>query len=366
MLTLDDLIIGSSENLKTAMQKMTRNRRGVLFVCDEDSHLVGVLSDGDVRRTLLADSLLTSPVNTIMNTDPVVAHTVSEASELLRTLSIVAVPVVDIRGRIRQAAVENGAEIFVLTSTADDAAETLSIQTGVLAIIPARGGSKRIPRKNLAPVAGRPLLAWAIECAKRVSNVSYILVTTDDPEIAAVARRAGAEAPWLRPADLSQDATPTIDVLMHAVTWATQSLQPAPEFGLLLEPTAPLRTSEHLEQALNMLAASDADCVMSVSELPHVLNPEELLIIDEGCVRPYLPYRTLNTRCLRGQQSPAYVQNGLVYAFRMSTLLRTRSLYGEKTFPLITPWQEFLDIDAPADLQSAALRMRERHSFPGE
>ena len=366
MLTLDDLVIGSSEHLKAAMQRMTRNRCGILFVCDDDFHLVGILSDGDVRRTLLADSLLSSPVNNVMNTDPVVAHTVGEASELVRNLSIVAVPVVDSYGRIREAALENGTEFLVLRPGPGGPDIRLSVQTGVLAIRPARAGSKRIPRKNLAPVAGRPLLTWAIEVAKRVDKVSYVLVSTDDAQIAEVARGAGAETPWVRPPDLSEDATPTIDVLMHAVTWAVDNLKPRPEFALLLEPTAPLRTPEHLEQALDILVASDADCVMSVSELPHVLNPEELLIIDEGCVRPYLPYRTLDDRPPRGQQSPAFVQNGLVYAFRVSSLLRTRSLYGQKTLPLLTAWEDFLDIDAPADLQSATMRLHARHSFHGE
>src|ERR1700733_8928688 len=107
MLKLSDLIIYSSEALRTALQRMTRNRRGVLFVCDENSHLVGVLSDGDVRRSLLDDTLLVSPVAKVMNTDPVTANNIAEATELLKRLAIVAVPVVDAGGRITEAAVED-------------------------------------------------------------------------------------------------------------------------------------------------------------------------------------------------------------------------------------------------------------------
>src|ERR1700722_14176801 len=105
-MTLSDLIIDSTDSLRHALQRMTYNRRGVLFVCDENSHLVGVLSDGDVRRSLLDDTLLVSPVSKVMNTDPVTANNMAEAAELLKRMAIVAVPVVDADGRITEAAVE--------------------------------------------------------------------------------------------------------------------------------------------------------------------------------------------------------------------------------------------------------------------
>jgi CMP-N-acetylneuraminic acid synthetase len=130
---------------------------------------------------------------------------------------------------------------------------------------------------------------------------------------------------------------------------------------VLLEPTAPLRSASHIDEALELLAGSDADSVVSVSEVPHILNPEELLVIENGAVRPYPASRTMDTRRLRGHQPPAYVQNGLVYAFRTPVLLEQRSLYGRKSIPLVTGWEYYLDIDTPADLLGADARMALLH-----
>lgn len=358
---LDDFIIGSSDNLKTALQRMTRNRRGILFVCDEDAHLVGVLSDGDVRRSLLENTQMVSPVAKIMNTDPVTADNIADATSLLRRMALVAVPVVDESGRIREAAIENGDEVLALAAGDSAAQPGGMVAVGAVAVIPARGGSKRIPRKNLATVGGQSLLGWAIQAAQESGSVSHIVVSTDNQEIAAESRRLGVEVPWLRPAQLSRDDSPTILALEHAVQWAVDNLRPAPEYGVLLEPTAPLRRGHHVDAALAALASSQADCVMSVSEVPHLYNPEELLVITDGQIHPYLPYRTMDTRHLRGSQSSVYIPNGLVYAFRTRSLLEHHSLYGNLTMPYFTPWDEFLDIDTEADLQLAELRMQCRH-----
>jgi CMP-N-acetylneuraminic acid synthetase len=358
MLSLSDMIIGSSESLRVALERMTRNRRGVLFVCDQDSHLVGVLSDGDVRRSILNDTLLVSPVDRVMNTDPVTAPSSGEATHLLQRMNIVAVPVVDAEGIIRSVVVEDRDTVQVLARAADENDGQIRTAAGVLAIIPARGGSKRIPRKNLAPVAGRSLLAWSIQAARNAQHVSRVLVSTDDAEIATSARAEGAEVPWLRPESLSADDTSTLDVLVHALGWAVDKLTPPPEVAVLLEPTAPLRTGEHIDRAIAMLLASDADCVAAVSELPHVFHPEEVLTVEQGELKPFLAGRTMDSRRLRNRQSAAYVLNGLVYAVRVSSVLAGRGLFGNKTLPLVTSWEDFLDIDTPDDLDLAAFRMR--------
>ncbi len=222
MLKLSDLIIYSSEALRSALQRMTQNRRGVLFVCDEDGHLVGVLSDGDVRRSLLDNTLLISPIDKVMNTDPISASNVLEAADLLRRMNIVAVPVVDSEGKIREIVVEDQDSVIVLPSEIDGDRSDVMIETGALAIIPARGGSKRIPKKNLANVAGKSLLAWTIQAAQNAQNVSHVLVSTDDMEISEAARAMGIDVPWLRPEALSTDTTPTLDVLRHALNWAVR------------------------------------------------------------------------------------------------------------------------------------------------
>jgi CMP-N,N'-diacetyllegionaminic acid synthase len=357
MLKLSDLIIYSSEALRTALQRMTQNRRGVLFVCDEDDHLVGVLSDGDVRRSLLDNTLLISPIDKVMNTDPISASNVQEATDLLHRMNIVAVPVVDTKGKICEIVVEDQDSVIVLPSEANGAGSDFIIETGALAIIPARGGSKRIPKKNLAHIGGKSLLAWTIQAAKNTQKVSHILVSTDDMEIVEAARAMGIDVPWLRPEALSTDATPTLDVLLHALKWAVQKLTPVPEFAVLLEPTAPLRKAEQIDEAISLLMNSDADCVASVSELPHVFHPEEVLIVEHGSLQPYLRERTMDSRQLRNEQSSAYVLNGLVYAFRIQSALSGYGLFGRKTIPMITRWEDFLDIDTPEDLELANFKI---------
>ena len=357
MLKLSDLIIYPSEPLRAALQRMTQNRRGVLFVCDEDGHLVGVLSDGDVRRSLLDDTLLISPIHKVMNTDPISASTVEEATDLLRRMNIVAVPVLDRQGRIREAVIESDDSVLVLASETSGPGSDIVVETGALALIPARGGSKRIPRKNLATVGGKSLLAWTIQAATNARRVSHVLISTDDTEIASAGRAMGADVPWLRPAALSTDTTPTLDVIVHALEWAIQELTPVPEFAVLLEPTAPLRKGEQIDEAISLLMNSDADCVAAVSELPHVFHPEEVLIAENGLLQPYLRDRTMDSRRLRNEQGSAYVLNGLVYAFRIQSVLSGYGLFGRKTIPMITRWEDFLDIDTPEDLELANFKI---------
>jgi CMP-N,N'-diacetyllegionaminic acid synthase len=358
-MTLSDFIIHPHEPLRLALERMTRNHGGILFVCDEDLHLVGVLSDGDVRRTLLADTLLVAAVSKAMNTDPISALTSEEATKLLRQFGLAAVPVVGKDGRIREAVLEVGSEIRILRLESGEYADASGTRrAGALAIIPARGGSKRVPRKNLAMACGKSLLGWAISAAQDAERVGRILVSTDAPEIAEAARAAGVDVPWLRPAALAQDDSPTLDVVIHAIQWALENVDPKPEFAVLLEPTAPLRTAKQIDDALEMLASGNADSVVTVSELPHVLNPEEMLTIGNNTLRSFNTSRTLDMTRPRTSQEPVYIRNGLVYALRISSVLANKSLYGSKTAPLITPWEYFLDVDTPNDLQWADHQLR--------
>jgi CMP-N-acetylneuraminic acid synthetase len=359
-MNLHDFIIHDHETLKSAMQRMTANRRGILMVCDSDNHLVGVLSDGDLRRALVDDALLVAPVANVMNIDPIVARSDEEALELLKERSVVLVPVTDSAGKVQRAAVSHpeGARVISETSTSEKRTGPAKVGVRVVAVIPARGGSKRLPRKNLAMVAGRSLLEWAIRAAQSSQLIGHIIVSTDDAEIADAARACGVEVPWLRPDDLARDDTPSISVLQHAARWAIENVEPGPEVIVLLEPTAPLRTREHIDGAIKLLAVSGADSVVSVSELPHTLNPEELLTLEDGELRPYVDDATLDTRRLRGKQLPVYVQNGLVYATRIDTLL-DGSLYGKRCLPFVTDWNTFVDIDTQDDLALAEVRMRE-------
>jgi len=367
MMTLMDLIVLPHESLKAALQRMTRNHKGVLLVCDRNRRLVGVLSDGDVRRTLLDGTLMIAPVQNIMNTAPVAAKTAGEAETLLHQTGAVVIPVVDPDGRLQAAVIQEGGEIQVLQvpPEAQSPAPAPEIAKAV-AVIPARGGSKRIPRKNLAKAGGKSLLSWAVHAAKGAQHIRQVVVSTNDAEIAQAARSAGAEVPWMRPEDLSRDDTPSLAVLIHALEWARGSQQPPPEFGVLLEPTAPLRLSRHIDEALEKLAETGADSVVAVCEVPHVLNPEELLVVDADRLRPYPPSRAMAARHLRGAQAPAYAMSGLVYAFRIASVLKQRSLFGAVCLPLLIDWQYFLDVDTPEDLMEADYKLRHLYRVEAE
>lgn len=356
MLSIFDFVIPPHTSLQAALERMTRNHKGVLFVCDNGLHLVGVVSDGDLRRAILGNALLTSQVENHMNLDPVVSGSMEEARALLQKHNLLAVPIINLDGAISSILVQDiekvleiGLEVALPDSPGED---------GVVAIIPARGGSKRIPRKNLALLAGKPLLAYAIETAQQVDSIQTILVSTDDVEIADVAKKHGANVPWLRPEHLSLDTTPSIEVVLHAAEWAKSQYGNQVQYSVLLEPTAPLRTPAQVSQAVDLLRASEADSVVSVCKVPHMFNPEEVLTIEKERLSPYLAGRTMDTRLLRDRQSPVYVQNGLVYAFRLDMLLEQKSLYGEKCLPLLVDWDYFLDIDTPSDLELAEYRIR--------
>ena len=358
MLTLDDFIISPEDSLKQAMEQTTQNKKGALFVCDPEMRLLGVVSDGDVRRSLLDSALLTMQVKRIMNMDPVKAKDFEEAKAFLVKYSFVAIPVVDANGFLKESALLDQGKTVRLAFEAAPL-PVVSKTLSALAIIPARGGSKRIPRKNLAPVGGKPLLAWAILAAKSSKQVAHTLISTDDQEIAAMAKQYGADVPWLRPAALAADHTSTLEVVLHALEWAVSNYKPAPEFAVLLEPTSPLRKSYHIDKALQMLAGSDADSVVSVCEVPHTFHPEEILAVEKGFVRPYVASRTMAARKLRGNQEPVYVLNGLVYAFRIKSVLKNRELYGAKCLPYVMEWDTYLDIDTPEDLKAADARLRQ-------
>lgn len=356
MLTLIDLILSPNETIETALGRMTGNRRGILFVCDARLHLAGALSDGDVRRALLDRTLLMAPVGKIMNPNPIAGASAEEAHRLMEQFALPAVPVMAADGRLSGILLAAPGGPYMVEASPESEERAPGPQ--VVALIPARGGSKRVPKKNLAKAGGKTLLEWAIEAARGAEQVSRVLVSTDDPDIAASAAAHGAEVPWLRPAELAQDATTSLAVVEHAFEWCMRNWLPAPEIGLLLEPTAPLRRSEHLDAAVEALLASDADSVVSVSEVPHVLNPEEMLTIRGEVLQPYIDSCSMDARRLRGNQTPVYIQNGLVYAFRVQRLLDLRSLYGRKSIPLVSGWEEFLDIDTSADLQVADLRLK--------
>jgi CMP-N-acetylneuraminic acid synthetase len=226
----------------------------------------------------------------------------------------------------------------------------------VLGVIPARGGSKGIPGKNLRMLAGRPLLAYTIEAALASRRLSRVVLSTDDAAIAETGRGLGVAVPFMRPPALATDETPMLDVLLHAV----RDLAGA-GFGadvvVLLQPTSPLRRAEHIDAAVDLLESTRADSVVSVVEVPHQFSPPSLLRLDGDQLHAYVegPVAT------RRQDKPrVFARNGpAVLAVRTATL-DAGSLYGADSRALVMEPRESIDIDVPWDLELAALALARR------
>jgi CMP-N,N'-diacetyllegionaminic acid synthase len=224
----------------------------------------------------------------------------------------------------------------------------------VLALVPARGGSKGIPDKNVRPLAGQSLLHYAAHAASSAGVVDRAVLSTESERVAAEGRRAGLEVPFMRPAALAQDDTPMRPVIEHAVD-ALAGSGWEPEIVVLLQPTSPLRTGAHIRTAVELLRETRADSVVTVVELPRHLSPDYLMRIDHGRLVPFLPEGERITR--RQDTRPAFVRDGTAYVFWTKTLREMHSIYGDHCHPLVVPAQESITIDTPDDWEAAERRL---------
>ena len=226
--------------------------------------------------------------------------------------------------------------------------------TEVLALIPARGGSKSIPRKNIRSFAGHPLIAYSIAAGLAAESVTRLLVSTDDEEIAAIARKYGAETPFLRPAELSQDNTPDLPVFQHALQWLEENEGYRPEILVQLRPTSPLRRVWHIDQSIyQLLAHPEADAIRTVCE--PFQNPFKMWQIDpEGFMQPLIHTEYQEAYNMPRQLLPAvYWQTGYVDAAWRDTILEKSSMTGERILPLVIPPNDWIDIDSADDWRRA-------------
>jgi len=224
--------------------------------------------------------------------------------------------------------------------------------TEILALIPARGGSKGIPRKNIRSFAGYPLIAWSIAAAKQASSVTRIIVSTDDEEIAAIARQYGAETPFLRPTEFAQDHTTDLPVFEHALQWLETNENYQPEIVIQLRPTSPVRPKDCVDRAVHILLEhTDADCVRGVvpaGQNPHKMwrfagegQPMKPLLKVDGIAEPYNAPRQI--------LPPVYWQTGHIDAIRTATIKDKKSLTGDVIYPLVIDPRYTVDIDTLSD-----------------
>lgn len=216
----------------------------------------------------------------------------------------------------------------------------------VLAIIPARCGSKGLPGKNIKELSGKPLIAWSIEHAKSCGDIDRIVVSTDDDDIATVAKKYGAEVPFIRPADLADDTASTVDVILHAINWLQKYENYQPEYILLLQPTSPLRSSEDIKCAIQMLKDKNIQAVVSVCETDH--HPWWSNILpDNRNMEDFLRPEILNKR---RQDLPIFYRlNGAIYLASADYLCECNGFFGPDTFAYEMSKERSVDIDSELD-----------------
>lgn len=231
----------------------------------------------------------------------------------------------------------------------------------ILGVIPARGGSKSIPRKNIKLFLGKPLIAWAIETLKESGVCDRIIVSTDDQEIAEVARKFGAEVPFMRPRDLAEDSTPMLPVLQYTVSWMKEYDHYSPDYVILLEPTSVGKRPFHVRGVVEMLMQTGADSVLSVAGVPADWNPYWQLKIDPEGKASLFMGGPLKDVIRRKQDLPkTYSCDSAVYAFKPDLLFRDQpSFYGDDVRAYITEQKYAMDLDMPEDWSTAESKVKE-------
>ena len=229
----------------------------------------------------------------------------------------------------------------------------------VLSIIPARGGSKGIPKKNIYPLCGKPLIAWTIEAVLSSRYISRTILSSDSNKIIEIAGRYGVDAPFVRPKELAKDNTPALPVIRHAVDWLKENEDYIPDYIVLLQPTSPLRTATHIDEALKKLIDSNADSIVSVVKVPHQYNPYSVMKMKDGFLKPFLEYDECKN--IRQLKPTFYARNGAaIYAFTYECLMRKNSIYGDKILGYKMSREKSVDVDDMFDLKICEMIIKNR------
>jgi CMP-N,N'-diacetyllegionaminic acid synthase len=230
----------------------------------------------------------------------------------------------------------------------------------ILAVIPARGGSKRLPRKNIKLLGGKPLINWSIDTAKEISEICSIVVSTDDEEIAAIAKKAGATVPWLRPAELSSDESKSADVAIHALNWYQLNYGNVDGL-LLLQPTSPFRTTSTIKTGIEIFREKSFKPVLGVKPC----NKQSLWILrnDKENLEPLLdflyPFKSSNKVI-----KEIYEPSGNFYLISPADLISSKSFMNKFAYPLIPSQDiEYIDIDTLNDFEKAEAIISDRNDY---
>lgn len=223
----------------------------------------------------------------------------------------------------------------------------------ILGLIPARSGSKGLPRKNIKPLLGKPLIAWTIEQALASKYLDRLIVSTDDEGIAEVSRKYGAEIPFIRPKELAEDNAKGIDVVLHTIDWLNENdKQKQYDLIILLQPTSPLRATEDIDKAIELLFLKKAKAIVSVCEVDHHPLWTNILPKD-GCMKDFSRQEITNKN---RQELPVFYRlNGAIYLAYGDYIKQCRSFIGKDTFAYIMPREISIDIDNEVDFKLAEI-----------
>lgn len=229
----------------------------------------------------------------------------------------------------------------------------------ILAIVPARGGSQGLYKKNIKLLAGIPLIGWSIENAKKSIYIDRIIVSTDSQEIAIISQKYGADIPFLRPNELSTESATTIDVVKHAITWLIEKEKKKYDIVIILQPTSPLRDNQHIDKSLEKLILhNDARGLISVSIVSK--SPFWVKFINEiGYLENYFDSE-LNFE-QRQKQPLLFSPNGAIYIYYSTDLLRINTLKIENTIPFIMEKEVSIDIDDEYDFIIAEILIKNKY-----
>ncbi|QHQ60698.1 acylneuraminate cytidylyltransferase family protein [Anaerocolumna sedimenticola] len=229
----------------------------------------------------------------------------------------------------------------------------------MIAIIPARGGSKGLPGKNIKELAGYPLIYYTIKAAKEANSIDRIIVSTDDKKIADIASNFGAEIPFLRPEELAADHSKAIDNYIYTVDRLNQTRTIAIDEFIVLQPTSPLRTSKDIDNAIELFYKMKAETVISVVKAEHPptwykkISPDGILI-------DY--YTSVDNSQNRQEEEVTFLPNGAIFVFNFNALKKNCGYYNSKTYPYVMPQENSVDIDTPIDFQLAELLLKSKRN----
>lgn len=230
--------------------------------------------------------------------------------------------------------------------------------SNVLGVITARGESRGIPKKNIAPLLGKPLIAYTIDAAKGSKLLTRCIVSTDNEEIAEVARGLGADVPFLRPKELATDTATSISVVQHALEWVKANDGEEYDYVMILQPTSPLRTSEDIDAAIMKATETGADSVMSMVEVQDFAF-EKLKWLDGDKIKPLFEDEGTSSKS-RNETPNAFKRNTAIYLTKVECLLRG-DLFGKDSRAYVMPAARSVDINDPTDLTLAEFWMRTLH-----